>query len=114
MTYLEKEKAKIEKKIKELQEKEHEEFLNFMDTGEAKYDNRRYKAEKEAEELSKFLYAEQDTKRYKDKCQEYELFIQKLKAKINQLKKEYPAKTYPDIDQILGRVYTTVINEEPH
>lgn len=35
MTYLEKEKAKLEKKIDELEEKEHEAFLIYQDTGYA-------------------------------------------------------------------------------
>ena len=113
MTYLEKEKEKLKKKIEELSEKEHEEFLNYQDTGYAKYENRRYKAEKEASEISQFLYAEDETKRYKCMVNEYLMFVEGLKKKIENLKKEYPAKDYPDIDGILGRVYSYIIQEEP-
>lgn len=113
MTYLEKEKAKLEKKLKELEEKEHEEFMNYQDSGEAKYENRRYKAEMEAEEISRFLYAQENAERYKNEVYEYQKFIEGLKKKIADLKKDYPAKIYPDIDNILGRVQSYILQEEP-
>lgn len=112
MTFLEKEKEKLEKKLKELEEKEHEEFLNYMDSGEAKYENRRYKAEMEADEITKFLYAQENAEQYKKKVREYENFVDGLKKKIQDLKKEFPAKIYPDVDHILGRVYTYIVNRE--
>lgn len=113
MTYLEKEKAKLEKKIDELKEKEDEAFLNYQDTGYTKYENQRYKYEHEAEEISRFLYAQENSERYKNEVLEYQKFIEGLKKKIADLKKDYPAKIYPDIDNILGRVYSHIINNEP-
>ena len=113
MTYLEKIKQKLKNKITELEEKQHEAFLNYQDTGYAKYENQRYKAEHEAEEISKFLYAEENTKRYKNDCAEYQNFVTGLKQRIEDLKVEYPSKTYPDVDYILGRIYTYIINHEP-
>ena len=113
MTYLEKEKVKLEKKIVELGEKEEEAFLNYQDTGYAKYENQRYKYEHEAEEISKFLYAQENAEDYKRKLREYQNFIEGLKKKIADLKKDYPAKIYPDIDNILGRVYSYILQEEP-
>lgn len=113
MTYLEKEKVKLEKKIVELGEKEEEAFLNYQDTGYTKYENQRYKYEHEAEEISKFLYAQENAEDYKRKLREYQNFIEGLKKKIADLKKDYPAKIYPDIDNILGRVYSYILQEEP-
>lgn len=106
--WLEKEKHKMRSKLEDLDNKQHEEFLNYMDTGEAKYENRRYKAEHEAEEISKFLYAEENAERYKKKCREYEDFIQRIKDKIQQLKKEYPGINYPDADYVLSRIYSLI------
>lgn len=113
MTYLEKEKAKLEKKIAELDEKEREAFMSYQDSGYVRYENQRYKYEHEAEEISRFLYAQENAEKYKKDVREYQKFIEGLKKKITDLKRDYPAKIYPDIDNILGRVYSYILQEEP-
>lgn len=113
MTYLEKEKAKLEKKLKELEEKKYEAFMSYQDSGYARYENQRYKYEHEAEEISRFLYAQDNAEDYKRKLREYQKFIEGLKKKIEGLEEEYPRKTYPEYNYILGRVVSYIVQEEP-
>ena len=113
MTYLEKLKQKLKDKLSELEEKEHEAFLNYQDTGYTKYENQRYKYEHEAEEISRFLYAQENAEDYKRKLREYQNFIEGLKKKIENLEEEYPRKTYPEYNYILGRVISYILQEEP-
>ena len=112
MNYLDKEKEKLKNKIKDLEEKEYEEFMNFQDTGYQKYENRRYKYEQEKEEISKFLYAEETTSYYKNKLNDYKDLFDRLKTKIEKLKQEYPRNLYPDVDHVLGRLYSDLFNND--